>query len=196
MKLSGADSGPALGCRARHQKAISGPRVVQGDSSLVVCWKDKVGEFSFWFETEFGYSSWERRRILAVNVNPAASRKPRQKRFQVVRASLGGACGVWAGVNCSAVTFVVALVRVCCSLGLMTPLCCDQPETLTRGYYPGVDSMATTRRLVAESSYSGKRTLQTNKTQNRCRYRRILRTTMGGRNGQLFLNVTYSLVVY
>ena len=28
------------------------------------------------------------------------------------------------------------------SLGLMRPLCCDQPETLTQGYYPRVDSVA------------------------------------------------------
>ena len=27
----------------------------------------------------------------------------------------------------------------------MGPLCCDQPETLTQGYYPRVDSMAIKR---------------------------------------------------
>ena len=27
------------------------------------------------------------------------------------------------------------------SLGSMRPLCCNQPETLTQGYYPRVDSM-------------------------------------------------------
>ena len=38
------------------------------------------------------------------------------------------------------------------SLGLMTPLGHDQPETLTQGYYLHIDSVASTRHLVAESS--------------------------------------------
>ena len=64
----------------------------------------------------------------------------------------------WRGVrllgrdNCTAVTSVVGLIRIYCSLRLMRPLCYDQPETLTRGYYPGVDSMAINAALLRRES--------------------------------------------
>ena len=59
--------------------------------------------------------------------------------------------------------FVVVSPVSCCnlvvvrydeySLGLMRPLCCDQPETLTQGYYPRVDSaVINAAPLVVESS--------------------------------------------
>ena len=50
------------------------------------------------------------------------------------------------------------------SVGSMRPLCCNQPETLTQGYYPRVDSMvinAAPHRT--ESSYPGKINTTTSK---------------------------------
>ena len=60
---------------------------------------------------------------------------------------------VEGAVEGAAVLFLIALTRTVYSLGLVRPLNCDQPETLTQGYYARVNLMAVNaaprHRLVA-----------------------------------------------
>ena len=77
----------------------------------------------------------------------------------------------------------------------MRPLGYDQPETLTQGYDPPVDSVAINaaprRRVVAPAKY----TLQLTNGPKADFVPGVSGTTMGGRDGLLSLTVTLFLVL-
>ena len=77
----------------------------------------------------------------------------------------------------------------------MRPLGYDQPETLTQGYDPPVDSVAINaaprRRVVAPAKYTSQ---QTNGPKNDF-VAGVSGTTMGGRDGLFSLALTYFLVL-
>ena len=64
-----------------------------------------------------------------------------------------------------------------------------------RATTPALIRSQSTRHLVAKSSCSGKIDSVTKQTENRCRCRRISRSTMGGRDGLFSLTFTYFIVL-
>ena len=81
-------------------------------------------------------------------------------------------------------------------MGLKRPLGYDQPETLTQGYYPRIDSMAINaaprrrEQLLRQNTHCK----QTNGPKTAF-VAGVSGTTMGGRDGLFSLNVTYIIVL-